>query len=133
MTVNYTPVSRQQIESRKKTGVTALTAGVVTRLVSAALSGMIRHVVGVALDNRSGQGQVQLMIADASGLTSVIERIELPSTFTSGKEYKDYAEWHPPKKEQPYYDLGASEQLFGVIDSGYAHATIQHWDENFMG
>ena len=133
MSVEYEPVTRRMIEARKKQGVTALSAGTVTRLVSAAISGIIRHVIGVSLDNRSGQGQVQLFVADASGATGLIERIELPPLFTSGIDFKKFAEWHPPKRKQPYYDLGAQEQLYGVIDSGYALATVQYWDENYMG
>jgi hypothetical protein len=131
MSVEYEPVARHLIESRKKHTVTALLAGTVTTLVSAAISGMVRHVVGVSLDNRSGQGQVHLFVADASGATGAIERVELAPFFTSGIDFKKFAEWHPPKRKQPYYDLSAGEKLMGLIDSGYAFAKVQLWDEEY--
>jgi hypothetical protein len=132
MGTEYTPVTRAQIEGRKKTvGPTALSAGSVTLLVSSAISGMVRHIVGVNLDNRSGENQCQLFVADASGLTSVISRIEQASWMVSGQEYKLFKEWHPDKEHRPYYDLQANEKLYGIVDSGYTYAKITVWDEDY--
>jgi hypothetical protein len=131
MAINYTPVRRHQIESRMKRGVPVNVQLAMVRLVSAAISGMIRHVVGITLDNRSAETQCSIVVCDASGLSTTVDTVELGASLLSNQgESKVYEEWHPAKAKVPYLDLQAGETLWAVNSvSGICYANALFWDE----
>ena len=139
--VDYPPITPEQVDGRlKKTApVFVPDAIALATLVSAAVSGLIRHVVGVIVDNVSSACNVELVVADASGATGVVDVIYFGDRQLSGTDGKHSKPW-APEEPKHYYDLVGGEKLLvwtpvqahlgapGTA-SGMARAQATFWDE----
>ena len=131
MGVDYPAITEPYIRAREKVTTPALipAAGMAT-LVSAAISGLIRHITRVTVEARSAETAVTLAVADASGSTGVIEVINFGDSLLTGTFQKSAERWSPPAKKGDYYQLMAGEKLVAVMTvSGSAKASVTFWDE----
>jgi hypothetical protein len=131
----YNPITKQARESRYKKTVPALVSATPTTLVSSAISGQIRHIVDVHVQPISGAAAVYLMAADASGLTSIIDRGNWGPKLIGGSPSRFGDVWKPENldAEHEFYQLQSGEKLMVAAEaagfSSCAYVSATFWDE----
>jgi hypothetical protein len=136
---DFDPITKYARDNRVKRVSPVVIGSVgVTTLVSAAISGTIRHVVDVRVQPYSGARGCQVAIQDASGASSCIARANWGSKLQPGTSRRDNRPWRPDAGldgEDEVCQLIAGESLVVTADeetaaaSGCGIASASIWDE----